>query len=386
MHQLKYRLLRIAAENYRSLAQVNLPLGQLTALVGENAVGKSNVMDIIKFLAEVCHSSLEQALADHQGYESVAFRGKEHPPGKMRICLEGIWTQGASEADPDRYELVVRHRRHPSKGSVLWRTESITRHAGDGAVAVLTVDSRTVTATGPGWNSLPPSPSPLGAMQSVLEPDGHLLLGPLERDFVAPLRELLSDARVFEIDVRLAREPWAVTDEVPRLAADARNLADFLYGLKRHQPTAWKDLVADMKTVVKSVVDVDVIGADRPDRVHVVLTERGLHGVTALRDASFGTVRLLALLGLAHDPHSRSLSAIEELDHGVHPDAMGLIMERLREVQYRTQFLVTTHSESIISKLDTTEYIHCDRDSKGRSLIGAQTGRRRGTLKPTSVS
>jgi predicted ATPase len=59
----------------------------------------------------------------------------------------------------------------------------------------------------------------------------------------------------------------------------------------------------------------------------VVLQERGLRRVTQLADASFGTIRLLGLLALLHDPQPPALTCVEEIDHGLHPQALELLVE-----------------------------------------------------------
>lgn len=49
------------------------------------------------------------------------------------------------------------------------------------------------------------------------------------------------------------------------------------------------------------------------------LHENGLRRPIELADASFGTVRMLALLTALHDPDPPALTVIEEVDHGLHP-------------------------------------------------------------------
>jgi predicted ATPase len=105
--------------------------------------------------------------------------------------------------------------------------------------------------------------------------------------------------------------------------------------------------------------------------VTLMLVERGLDGPTDLSEASFGTIRILALLALLYDPDPPLLTCIEEIDHGLHPYLFDRLVERLREASARTQLLVATHSPSLVNRLQPHELIVCERGSQGESRIPA---------------
>ena len=103
----------------------------------------------------------------------------------------------------------------------------------------------------------------------------------------------------------------------------------------------------------------------------VLLAEAGLSEPTPLAYASFGTIRLLAVLALLHDPNPPLLTCVEELDHGLHPYAFDRIVERMRIASRRTQFLIATHSPALVNRLDPSELIVCERDDAGAYRIPA---------------
>lgn len=188
---------------------------------------------------------------------------------------------------------------------------------------------------------------------------------------IRQLAKHLTDVRVFDADVRAARRPSPVGFPGQLLADDAANLADFLLELRKDR-NAWGRLVKDVKTLVPSVEDIDVQPTPgHTDRVGVQLKERNLRGWTSLADASFGTVRVLCLFALLHDPYPPVLTCIEEADHGLHPHALELLVERMREASERTQLLVTTHAPVLVDQLRPEEVVICERDEKGASVIPA---------------
>jgi len=131
-------------------------------------------------------------------------------------------------------------------------------------------------------------------------------------------------------------------------------------------------LVADACEVLPQLEDIEFEYPSGPAReVVVVLRERGLRRPTQLADASYGTIRLLGLLALLYDPDPPALTCVEEIDHGLHPQALELVVERLREASRRTQFLIATHSPTLANRLRPEELVVCERREDGASVIPA---------------
>ncbi len=85
---------------------------------------------------------------------------------------------------------------------------------------------------------------------------------------------------------------------------------------------------------------------------------------------SAGTLRYLCLLVILCHPEPPPLICIEEPELGLHPDVIGTVAELLIEASKRTQLIVTTHSEILVSALsDTPESILvCEQDAGGTSM------------------
>jgi predicted ATPase len=73
---------------------------------------------------------------------------------------------------------------------------------------------------------------------------------------------------------------------------------------------------------------------------------------------SDGTLRYLSLLAILCHPTPPPIVCIEEPELGLHPDIMPTIAELLKDASQRTQLVVTTHSDALVSALsDTPEAI-----------------------------
>src|SRR5260370_29300714 len=111
--------------------------------------------------------------------------------------------------------------------------------------------------------------------------------------------------------------------------------------------------------------------------MQVVIHERGLsHPITSAR-LSDGTLRYLCLLALLCHPSPPSLLCIEEPELGLHPDVLPTVAELLVEASQRTELIVTTHSDTLVSALSETpgSVIVCERDDSGTQLRRLESDR-----------
>jgi predicted ATPase len=73
-------------------------------------------------------------------------------------------------------------------------------------------------------------------------------------------------------------------------------------------------------------------------------------------------------MALLLDPTPPPILCIEEPEIGFHPDIMPTIAEMLIEASERTQIIVTTHSDALVSALPPESVLVCERDDRGSHL------------------
>jgi predicted ATPase len=368
------RLIELEVENFRSLREISLPLRSLNVLVGPNGAGKTNILDVFRFLADVIRTDLEPALDARGGFDELIFRGGDRMPSSIRINFKATWTQYSSLNAQDEYQLVIERRETESDPVSLSRKETFQYRWIPDYGRKIIIDDRAVTVQQIGANGEEANVAGLGIrrLSSGLSSLSRLSLDRSGAE-VAALAERLASFRVFDVSVDAARR----SSRFPRgqheiLEDDASNLAAFLLALRGREEDAWLRLESDACEVLPQLNGIDFdypSGAAR--EVVVVLHEQGLRRPTQLGDASYGTIRLLGLLALLYDPEPPALTCVEEIDHGLHPQALELLVERLREASERTQFLIATHSPAFADRLKPEELIVCERRDDGSSAIPA---------------
>ncbi|MGH3624245.1 MAG: AAA family ATPase [Sciscionella sp.] len=362
------RLIELDVENFRSLRKVSLPLRPLNVLVGPNGAGKTNVLEVFRFLADVIRTDLEPALSLRGGFDEVVFHGGSRPPASIKIKLKATWTTYSSMNAPDEYELRIGQR----AGRNLFRQENFQFKRTQGRGRRITISGAQAQVIGTANNREDTAERSIGIRKLS---SGLSTLPRLSEDEggieVSTVADRLASFRIFDVSVDAARRPARFPrDNHEVLDDDATNLAAFLLTLRSRDEGAWERLVADATEVLPQLEGLDFEYPSGPAReVVIVLHERGLRRVTQLAEASFGTIRLLGLLALLYDPKPPALTCVEEIDHGLHPQALELLVERLREASARTQFLIATHSPAMANRLKPDELIICERRDDGSSVI-----------------
>src|SRR6266705_2534085 len=91
---------RLQVRNFKSLREIDLSLGPLNVLVGPNMSGKSNILDVFRFLYQVFFpeanaQGISYAVAQRGGISEVVWKGGD--TRLITIVLEAI-----DDADPSR--------------------------------------------------------------------------------------------------------------------------------------------------------------------------------------------------------------------------------------------------------------------------------------------
>ncbi|MEH2240496.1 AAA family ATPase [Nostoc sp.] len=150
------------------------------------------------------------------------------------------------------------------------------------------------------------------------------------------------------------------------LLEDGSNLGLFLNNLKNR--IGHRKIIEKLKKFYESAEELGVIISG--GTVQIIIREEGFIEPIPANRLSDGTLRYLFLMALLLDPTPPPLICIEEPEIGLHPDILPTIAEMLIEASQRTQLIVTTHSDALVSAL--SEYpesvLVCERDEKGSHL------------------
>lgn len=93
----------LAIANYRSLANLTIPLGALNVVTGPNGSGKSNVYRALRLLADTASGGVIKSLAREGGLQSTFWAGPDKISERMKSGEVAV--EGSHKSDPARLKL-----------------------------------------------------------------------------------------------------------------------------------------------------------------------------------------------------------------------------------------------------------------------------------------
>ncbi len=138
------------------------------------------------------------------------------------------------------------------------------------------------------------------------------------------------------------------------LAEDCSNLGLFLNQTLGTAPAYKRQVVEGMKELYSRFTNYEVVV--NSGAVQIFFTEEDT-SIPATR-LSDGALRYLCLLAILYNPNPPPVVCMEEPELGLHPDIVAGLATHLRAASERMQLIVTTHSDILIDALsDTPESI-----------------------------
>lgn len=338
----KNRLDTLRIRNFKAIRDTGpLKLTPFTALIGNNGSGKSSLLEALLFIYEMTGGDLNLAVRRWRGFEHVLNKfsltkdfktlksGMEFRLYGEAFSLEQIPTwfrtgtllgydPESSEVEFRRGELKLRDRRERT-----WKAEefrSVHRKA----------------------------PRPIWAFS---EPVGR---------FVRRWQFLTLDP--------LAMGAPQQTNVTPILSLypNGSNLAEYLHNFAQRYPVQFEQLVDTVRFVVPYMDSIQPEMSQDVFRTSFIsLVEQSVKIPGWMM--SSGTLRVTAILACLLHPNPPTLLVIEEIENGLDPRTIGLLVSVIRDAveSGRTQVIATTHSPYFLDLVPPEYIMTCQRDETG---------------------
>ena len=386
-------LTSLVVSNYRSLGErVELKLGRMTALVGPNGAGKSNLADLIRFIAECARPrGLDEAISARNGFDSILRQGSPRPSHlTLAIQVEGpeflwAWRFTLVSSEETKFEVLNEQALSVLRVAIKPGTLPLVTAALD-AFAEPSFTGSPVNAIAPhlgnaehGLSFLSGGALHLGGAMvrptTRLQPsDRDLFLPYLEgsNTFFRDLPEWLCRMSVYSPSPGLLRSPQRLDTHRP-LKTNGENWASVLADMQ--DQAGGTELLVALRHLVGDIQKfrvADLGGFLMPQFWHGKhVDDPGGYWLSAHQESE-GTVRIAALLTALFQEPYLTLVGIEEPELAVHPGAMALLFDYLKEASSdsRSQVLLTTHSPDLLDLLDIDDVRIVERRA-GSTLVSA---------------
>ena len=364
--------------DFKNFADEIIRVGPFTLIIGANASGKSNIRDAFRFLHGV-----------GRGYTLAEIIGGRYGAGGQ---IEWAGVRGGADEiirfGRTAFSLTV------EMGETRYSVSAGMDKARPGAFRVaserLESGQRTIYATHPGEGDPVHAQSDSAILLSIrmdstgkrkrgyrvgIRPDQPALTQILERRYVVrehkeiiqSVIDALGSMRFLDLSPERMRQPAFPGQTV--LGDGGENL-----------PTVLREICADesrkrdLASWIRELTPMDArdfeFPADPMGRIHLVFRESGGRAVSAYA-ASDGTLRFIAMLAALLGKNPAGLYFFEEIDNGIHPARMRLLLDLIegQTAKGDTRVITTTHSPDLLALINDTSFesaaiVYRDEDSE----------------------
>jgi predicted ATPase len=383
---------RVKIENYKSLKAAEIPLQELTVVLGPNAAGKSNLFDALNLLSRlVTCKNLKEAFEGHRG---LPLESVHYDKGSFADLLKQESHQLAFEVDVELSDAVVqeteqrirdlRKRLDDSNGAVPDKsrvTERLLRYrveleieSNSGAMRVMNERLAALRQHGDAEKVRNPFVEKTGSKLSLrMEGQGHPTSHEVGLDYTiasTPLyaphyphltafRGEMSHCRFYYFEPRaLMREANAIAD-VTVLGPRGEELAAFYHTLSLKSPKQFEALKLAAKQLLPRLKNMDV---ERTEKAQLFLRIWEDDASYSNRLISEGTLRVLGLLAVLSPTAGSTTIGYEEPENGVHPRRLRNIADLLiNAADGSRQILINTHSPILPTYFRNENLLVCRR-------------------------
>lgn len=374
---------RLYVRNFRSFREIDLTLPDFSVLIGANASGKTNFVQLFRFLRDVAREGFENAIALQGGVEYLRnFKlGASEP---LEICV-GISVEGSAMVAPPafpphrvahlfEYQVMIKFSERGRRYRVVQEklTAQDRAHPPDAPVlSDITVTRRSETEVQvqglPVWRHPRPASKQPREVDSYVEPlagrDTSILQAFYGR--LPSIIDWFQSISLFDFDVKSLKKP-APLESRPQLAEDGSNLAAIVRRLASNQEQR-RRLQLHLSRFLPFIADVRT-QATMEKAVAYQVQETYSPRLLPSQLLSDGTAEALAFIVALYFTPS-SVTIIEEPDRNLHPALIERLVNACSEVSQEKPVIITTHNPEVVRYAPLESLLLVERDADGFSVI-----------------
>jgi predicted ATPase len=324
---------RLEVKGFKSIAELSLEhVAPLMVLAGANGAGKSNVVDALAFFGAIVKRGASQAIRDFGGLSQIhCFKHRKQQRTTISFAVK-IAIQGNLY---DYTLKIMQIDKQPQIAESLKVNDiTVIDRKADG-------DTKIALSDGLPLQVLPDYPSDMTALMLLSQ---------------SPLYTFLTNINVFRIDPLAAKRPDSSNTDATALDSHGNNIATMLSVLEK-KPEFRQQVLDWIELIVPSMENVATEKQRLDCSTVITFKEEGTRTRFPAQLISDGTIYTLCILtAVLSRADQLGITIIEEPERGIHPKAIGELVQLMREnASLAHPLILTTHSESVVRNLNLDE-------------------------------
>src|SRR3989304_860445 len=384
---------KIILTNFKSFKNLEIELANFHILIGANASGKSNFIQIFKFLRDVINLGLDNAISIQGGVfylRNIKIGSSDN--FSMEVTSDGEYGFLVRKKEKEQigiktYETIYKFAMKFNKKGLGFEIieDKLIRKCdfirierkkgkieekeklGQGEIILSKVNGKIKVAF------RKPSEIPMeenDIIPSFLReeklPPKALLLHPPFSFFPIPWGDIFSEISIYDFDPKLPKKATPITGKA-ELEEDGSNLAIILKNIieNRDKERRFSNFVRDLLPFINKV-DVERF-ADKSllFKLQECYFPKDYLPASLISD---GTINITALI-IALYFEKKPLTIIEEPERNIHPHLISKMINMMKDASIKKQIIVTTHNPEMVKKADLENILLVSRDKDGFSTI-----------------
>lgn len=347
---------RLKISGFKRLRDVDLEMRPLMVLIGANGVGKTSLLDAVGMLSAAGDRQLGDFVMSKGGIAPLLSKCEDCREISVDTCHEKKRGGGGEQW---RYGITLKEKAYDYYLS----REELTVSLDDQPVSHKYIDAAfpeiRYMLNG---ETLSAKPGSVTAHETYLSQTQL----PYSGEMTKFLSTGYFSASRFDVFGEVSRPQPVVPADSP--GSDGANLVSYLYNMRETRPDVYKEYE-------------DIVGLAAPEfqklsfppvangMLGMYWQEKGLNSPLPPGQLSAGIIRFLWLLGVLLNPDPPSVTLIDEPEASLHPDMLRYLAELLRGASLRTQVIVATQSDRLVSLLEPSEVAVMDCGEKGAAGV-----------------
>ncbi len=325
------KLEKLTIKNFKSIREQTLELGLLNVFIGGNGVGKSNLIEVFRFLREIVNQNLAGYVGIKGGADTLLYFGRKKSP-EMSLRLEfgegdtgNAYFVKLTGTEDDSFliaeETAFYHERKKYPGPYVKGISSFSK-------------------------------------ESKLKTVDHICA-----------REATSDLESYRVyhfhdtsDTAAVKGTGDLEDNRV-LRPQAENLAAFLYWMQQKKPDHFANIQDTVRQIAPFFEEFRLSPSKlNESKIRLEWKEKGSDAYFNASSLSDGTLRFLCLTTLLLQPQLPAVVLLDEPELGLHPAAVTLLADLLSSAATRTQVMVATQSVTLVNQFEPKSVWTVDRE------------------------